>query len=493
MNTGFTIGKGNQPLEIQNQMLMRHGLITGATGTGKTVTLKVLAENLSEQGIQVFLADVKGDLASLAEPLEMNEKIQERLQELGVTDFTPRTYPVTLWDVYGKAGVPVRASISEMGPMLLSRLLGLNDTQSGVLDIAFRVADKEGWLLLDLDDLKAILGYLSENASAFRSEYGNIAPASVGAIMRSIISLEEQDGGVLIGEPALNIADLLQKPSNEGMIHILQSQNLYTKPLLYSTLLLWMLSELYEELPEVGNIEKPKIVFFFDEAHLLFDSAPKVLVDKIEMMVRLIRSKGVGIFFITQSPLDIPDAVLAQLGNKIQHALRAYTPKELKNVRLIAQTFRESEGIDVAEAITSLKTGQAVVSPLDAEGIPKPVDIALIYPPKSKLGTLSPEKVAELTAQSPFLFKYKESVNRESAYEMLSSRAELAKREKEEQDLRDRIAKEEAQKAKEEAKAKPRAANREGYVERFTKNIMGTAGREVGRAIMRGIFGTLKR
>lgn len=493
MNTDFTIGLGQQPLVIQNQMLMRHGLITGATGTGKTVTLKVLAENLSEQGIQVFLADVKGDIASLAEPLEINEKITERLTELGLTNFTPRTYPVTLWDVYGETGVPVRASISEMGPMLLSRLLGLNDTQSGILDIAFRVADEEGWLLLDLDDLKAMLAFLSENAAEYRARYGNIASSSVGAIMRSIISLEEQDGGVLIGEPALQITDLLQVSSNEGMIHILQSQKLYSNPLLYSTLLLWLLSELYEELPEVGNVDKPKIVFFFDEAHLLFDAAPKVLVDKIEMMVRLIRSKGVGIFFITQSPMDIPDQVLAQLGNKIQHALRAYTPKELKNVRQIAQTFRESEGIDVAEAITSLKTGQAIVSPLDAEGIPKPVDIALIYPPKSKLGTLSPEKVQQLMMQSPFMFKYKERVNRESAYEMLASRAELAKREQEEAELRERIAKEEAQKAKEEAKAKPKASSREGYVERFTKNIMGTAGREVGRAIMRGIFGTLKR
>lgn len=489
----FVMGKGNRPLTIEKQMLMRHGLITGATGTGKTVTLKVLAENLSEQGIQVFLADVKGDLSSLAEPLEQTPAIQERLAELGISNFSPRSYPVTLWDVYGEKGIPVRVSISELGPMLLSRLLGLNETQSGIIDIAFRVADERGLLLLDLDDLKSMLGFLQENAGEFRTRYGNIAPASVGAILRSILSLEQQDGALLIGEPAMQIEDLLARPSEEGMIHILQSQQLYLKPALYSTLLLWLLSELYEQLPEVGNVDQPKIVFFFDEAHLLFDSANKALVDKIEMIIRLIRSKGVGIFFITQSPLDIPASILGQLGNKIQHALRAYTPKELKDVRAIAQTFRESEGIDVAEAITGLKTGQAVVSPLDADGIPMPVDIALIYPPKSKLGTLDENRYPQLVAQSPFQFKYKERVNRESAYEMLMTRAEQMAREKEEADTLARLEKEAKDRAKEEAKNKPRPSNREGIGERFTKNIVGTVGREVGRTLIRGILGSLKR
>lgn len=488
----FIMGKGSRPFVMENQMLMRHGLITGATGTGKTVTLKVLAENLSEQGIQVFLADVKGDLSSLAEPLENNPDIQARLETLGVKDFVPRSYPVTLWDVYGEKGIPVRTSIAEMGPLLLSRLLGLNDTQSGIMDIAFRVADEQGWLLLDLDDLKAMLGYLSENAATFRSQYGNIAPASVGAILRSILSLEEQDGDLLIGEPALHVADLLQKPGEEGMIHILQSQKLYLKPALYSTLLLWMLSELYEELPEVGNIDKPKIVFVFDEAHLLFDDMSKALTDKIEQIIRLIRSKGVGIFFVTQSPMDIPESVLGQLGNKIQHALRAYTPKELKDVRAITQTFRESEGLDVAEAITSLQTGQAVVSPLDPDGTPMPADIAMIYPPKSKIGTLAEERYGELMRQSPFLFKYEQRVNRESAYEMLSTRAEQLAHEQEAEALRVQLEKEAKEKAKKEAKNSPRS-NREGITERFTKNIAGTVGREVGRTLIRGILGSFKR
>lgn len=489
----FVMGKGNRPLIMQNQMLMRHGLITGATGTGKTVTLKVLAENLSEQGIQVFLADVKGDLSSLAEPLEATPAIQERLASLGLSEFTPRNYPVTLWDVYGEKGIPVRVSISELGPLLLSKLLGLNETQSGIIDIAFRVADERGLLLLDLDDLKSMLGYLQENAAEFRTLYGNIAPQSVGAILRSILSLEQQDGDILIGEPALQIEDLLARPGEEGMIHILQSQQLYLKPALYSTLLLWLLSELYEQLPEVGNIDKPKIVFFFDEAHLLFDSASKALVEKIEMIIRLIRSKGVGIFFVTQSPLDIPGSVLGQLGNKIQHALRAYTPKELKDVRAIAQTFRESEGLDVAEAITGLKTGQAVVSTLDPEGIPTPADVALIYPPRSKLGTLDELRYPKLVQQSPYLFKYKDRINRESAYEMLTRRAEQMAREKEETETLERLEKEARERAKEEARNKPRTHNREGMAERFTKNIAGTVGREVGRTLIRGILGSFKR
>lgn len=490
--SNFTVGRGAVPLVIENQMLMRHGLITGATGTGKTVTLKVLAENMSEQGIQVFLADVKGDLSSLAEPLESTPAIQERLAELGVREHTPRAYPVTLWDVYGEKGIPVRVSVSELGPLLLSRLLNLNDTQSGILDIAFRVADEQGMLLLDLDDLKSMLAFLQENAKEFRPVYGNIAPASVGAILRSILSLEQQDGQLLIGEPALQIEDLLAKPSEEGMIHILQSQKLYQKPALYSTLLLWLLSELYEQLPEVGDVAQPKIVFFFDEAHLLFDSANKALVDKIEMIIRLIRSKGVGIFFVTQSPLDIPDGVLGQLGNKIQHALRAYTPKELKDVRAIAQTFRETEGLDVAEAITELKTGQAVVSVLDPEGIPTPADVALIFPPKSKLGTLDEAKYPALVQQSPFQFKYKERVNRESAYELLQARAEQMAKEQEELETLARLEKEAKERAKEEAKNKPRN-QREGITERFTKNIAGTVGREVGRTLIRGILGSFKR
>lgn len=525
----FTIGRGQEPAELILNMLMRHGLITGATGTGKTVTLKGIAEHLSDNGIQVFLADVKGDLASLAEPIERNEAIDKRLASIGMTDFTPKSFPVTLWDVYGERGIPLRTSVSELGPVLLSRLLNLNDTQAGVMDVAFRVADAEGLLLLDLDDLKAMLGHLSERSSELRTQYGNIAPQSVGAIIRAILSLEEQDGDILIGEPALHAEDLLKRPGDEGMIHVLAAQKLYLKPKMFSTLLLWLFSELYETLPEVGDVEKPKLVFFFDEAHLLFDDAPKALVDKIEMMVRLIRSKGVGVFFVTQSPFDIPPNVLAQLGNKIQHALRAYTPQELKNVRQIAQTFREREGIDVAETITQLKTGQALVSLLDEEGIPKPVDVVTIAPPRSHLGTIEAAREQELIQASPFLFKYKERVNRESAYELLTSRAEQLHREKEEAEREERLRKEEAARAKEEAalqkeelklqaqrereaavqareEAKVRAAqeraaaaqkrsasSREGYVERFTKNILGTAGREVGRQIMRGILGNLKR
>ena len=481
MNT-ITIGQGKEPLRIQKSMLMRHGVIAGATGTGKTITLKVIAEQLSEAGINVFLSDVKGDLSSLAQPLEATPDIQERLKEVGLTEHVPRAYPVTLWDIYGEKGIPLRTSITEMGPLLLSRLLDLNDTQSGLIDVAFRIADEEGYLLLDLEDLKAILGFMMENASALRPHYGNIAPSSVGAILRRLLSLEEQDANLLIGEPALQIADLLQKPSAEGMIHILQSQKLFLKPKLYSTLLLWLLSELFEELPEVGAIDQPKIVFFFDEAHLLFDGTSKALIEKIELMVRLIRSKGVGIFFVTQSPLDIPDEISSQLGNKIQHALRAYTPNELKNVRAISKTFREAEGINVEEAITSLRTGEAVVSVLDEKGIPTTADVAMIYPPKSKIGTLSEEMYFPLANQSPFMFKYKEPVNRESAYELLATRAELAAQEAE------RLALE-----KERAKLEKKKSSRMTPTESFARNIFGSAGREVGRQIIRGILGSLRK
>lgn len=482
MENYFTIGQGQEPLVIQKSMLMRHGLITGATGTGKTVTLKVIAEQLSEAGINVFLSDVKGDLSSLAQPLESTPDIQERIQSLGIGEHVPRSYPVTLWDIYGEKGIPMRTSISELGPLLLGRLLDLNDTQSGIIDVAFRIADEEGYLLLDLDDLKSILGFMMENAAALRSTYGNIAPSSVGAILRRLISLEEQDGDIFIGEPALQIGDLLQQASAEGMIHVLQSQKLFLKPKLYSTLLLWLLSELFEELPEVGAVGKPKIVFFFDEAHLLFDDAPKALIEKIELMVRLIRSKGVGIFFVTQSPLDIPDEISGQLGNKIQHALRAYTPKELKNVRAIAQTFRAREGIDAEEAITALRTGEALASVLDTEGIPTPADVCMIYPPKSKLGTLSEDMYVTLANQSPFMFKYKERINRESAYELLASRAELQAHEAEEEALR-----------KEQEKLAKKNSNKNTIGESFAKNIFGSAGREVGRQIIRGILGSMRK
>ena len=404
------------------QMANRHGLIAGATGTGKTVTLQVLAEAFSQLGVPVFLADVKGDLAGLAKPGEISDKITQRLQTCGVSGFSFSACPVSLWDVFGEKGVPVRTSVSEMGPMLLGRMLGLNDTQSGVLHLVFRIADDEGMLLIDLKDLKAMLAYVGDNASRYTLNYGNISKASVGAIQRAIAILEDQGGNQFFGEPSLELSDwLMLDESGKGYVNILAAEKLFQKPALYSTFLLWMLGELYELLPEAGDSELPRMVFFFDEAHLLFDDCPKALMERIEQTVRLIRSKGVGVFFITQNPTDVPSNVLSQLSARVQHALRAFTPAEQKIVRAVAQTFRQNPAFDTEEALTNLKTGEALLSFLDEEGTPSVVQRATILPPQSSIGAISDSLRSTFLETSPFLEKYAEAYDRESAYEVLSA------------------------------------------------------------------------
>ncbi len=416
------IGTGDSPVMLLPQMANRHGLIAGATGTGKTVSLKVMAEGFSDLGVPVFLADIKGDLAGMVNPGEHNDGIASRLVKCGVPSFQYQDYPTVFWDVYGKQGHPVRATVSEMGPTLLSRMLGLNDVQEGVLSILFRVADDEGMLLLDLKDLKAMLAYIGENARDYTLDYGNISSATIGAIQRAVGVLEDEGGDLFFGEPALNIADWLQiDEQGRGVINILAADALFQKPKMYSTFLLWMLSELYELLPEAGDLDKPRMVFFFDEAHLLFKDCPAALLEKLEQVVRLIRSKAVGVYFITQNPCDIPMTVLGQLGNRVQHALRAYTPLDQKAVRTAAQTFRANPAFDTEEAITTLKTGEALVSFLDEDGAPGIVQRATILPPQSSMSAISPEERAQEMACSPFIGVYDETVDRQSAYEQLSA------------------------------------------------------------------------
>jgi DNA helicase HerA-like ATPase len=415
------VGRGDSDLELQLAMANRHGLIAGATGTGKTITLQVLAESFSAHGIPVFMADVKGDLTGISQPGQSKPKIDDRVRTLGLHDFQFAGCPATLWDVFGAQGHPIRTTVSEMGPLLLSRLLSLNDTQAGVLNIVFRVADEHGLLLLDLKDLRALLTYVAENASAFTSRYGNISSASVGAIQRGLLTVEQQGGDKFFGEPALNLDDLMQTgPDGRGVINILAADRLLLAPKVYATLLLWLLAELFENLPEAGDLPKPKLVFFFDEAHLLFQDAPAVLLEKIEQVVRLIRSKGVGVFFVTQNPQDIPDNVLGQLGNRVQHALRAFTPNDQKMVRAAAQTFRANPKFNTESVITQLAVGEALVSMLDAKGQPTVVERALICPPRSQIGPIAPEQRAQLLRDSLVAGVYEAAIDRESAYEKLT-------------------------------------------------------------------------
>ncbi len=397
----------------------RHGLITGATGTGKTITLQRLAERFSAIGVPVFMADVKGDLSGLAAAGVLTGKLQERLDKLGVQDFAPAKCPVVFWDVFGGNGHPVRATISDMGPLLLARLLNLNDTQSGVLQLVFKIADDNGLLLLDLKDLRAMIQYVGENAKNFTTEYGNVSAASIGAIQRGLLTLEEQGGDVFFGEPMLDINDLLQTDAGQGVVNILASEKLLASPRLYSTFLLWLLAELFEQLPEVGDADKPKLVFFFDEAHLLFNEAPPALLEKIEQVVRLIRSKGVGVYFVSQNPLDVPDTVLGQLGNRVQHALRAFTPRDQKAVKAAAQTLRANPQFDAETAITELAVGEALVSLLDEQGRPTVVERAFILPPASRIGPLSDAERQQLIQSSALFGHYEQLVDRESAYEKL--------------------------------------------------------------------------
>jgi uncharacterized protein len=417
--------------EIECHMLPglanRHGLITGATGTGKTITLQTLAENFSRIGVPVFMADVKGDLTGISQVGQLSDKIANIIKERGLTPSEPRACPTTLWDVFGEQGHPVRATVSDMGPLLLARMLSLNDVQEGVLQLVFKIADDNGLLLLDLKDLRAMLQHVGENASQFTTEYGNVSAASIGAIQRGLLQIDEQGGDKFFGEPMLNIADFMQTaptPQGQaGVINILAADRLLNSPRLYATFLLWMLSELYEQLPEVGDLDKPKLVFFFDEAHLLFNEAPKVLIERIELVVRLVRSKGVGVYFVTQNPLDIPDSVLAQLGNRVQHALRAFSPRDQKAVKAAASTMRANPKLDVETAITERAVGEALVSLMDSKGRPSVTERVFVIPPGSQIGPITPAQRSALVANSLVAGVYEKTVDRESAYEKLKDRA----------------------------------------------------------------------
>jgi DNA helicase HerA-like ATPase len=473
------IARGETDIGILPKMANRHGLVAGATGTGKTVTLRVLAEHFSSIGVPIFMADVKGDLSGLCQPGGEVPKIAERVEDLKLKDFKYQAYPVVFWDPEGVQGHPVRTTISEMGPLLLSRLLNLNDTQSGVLTLIFKIADDNGLLLLDLKDLQAMAQYAGDNADQFRTSYGNVSSASVGAIQRSLLALEQQKADKLFGEPALNLDDLIQTSAQgQGVINILAADQLIQAPSRYATFLLWLLSDLFERLPEVGDPPKPKLIFFFDEAHLLFEDAPKALVDKIEQVVRLIRSKGVGVFFVTQNPLDLPDRVLGQLGNRVQHALRAFTPRDQKNVKAAADTFRANPKVDVGRAITELGVGEGLVSVLDDKGTPTPVERAWILPPQSRLTPLTPVERDQVVKSSLLYGRYEKTVDRESAYEILKSRAELAK---------------EGEAARGAQKRQPPSPEEQAgkILLDMGKSAARSAGTQIGRQIMRGILGSI--
>ena len=478
----------------------RHGLITGATGTGKTVTLQALAQQFSGIGVPVFMADVKGDLSGLAKAGGANPKVAERAKSLGV-ELAYAACPVVFWDVFGENGHPVRATVSDMGPLLLSRLLGLNDTQEGVLNLVFKIADDGGLLLLDTKDLRSMLQFVGDNAAKFTTEYGNISAASIGAIQRGLLALETQGAGRFFGEPMLNIADLMQADGGKGVVNILAADKLMNSPKLYATFLLWMLAELFEQLPEVGDPEKPKLVFFFDEAHLLFNDAPKALLEKIEQVVRLIRSKGVGVYFVTQNPLDIPESVLGQLGNRVQHALRAFTPKDQKAVKSAAETMRPNPKLKIQDAITELGVGEALVSFLDEKGRPNVTERMFIVPPGSQLGPVTPEERKQVIAASPIAGHYEKAVDRESAFEILKSRTEAAagapgpaSGKATPPAAGGGTGSGEAGNAIKEilfGKTGPRGGQHDGLAQMLAKSAVRTIGSSVGREIMRGVLGSI--
>jgi uncharacterized protein len=478
---GLLVAKHKNPLYLLPAMSNRHGLIAGATGTGKTVTLQVIAEQFSRLGVPVFMADVKGDLSGISQAGSAKPKIQERITQLKLGKFDFGGCPVTFWDVFGEQGHPVRATVSEMGPLLLSRLLRLNDTQSGLLTMVFKIADDNGLLLLDLKDLRAMLDYVGTNASDFRTSYGNVSAASVGTIQRGLLTLEEQRGDAFFGEPALNLDDLMQTDGNgQGMVNILAADRLLQSPQVYATFLLWMLSELFEQLPEVGDPEKPKLMFFFDEAHLLFNDAPRPLLEKIEQVIRLIRSKGVGVFFITQNPLDVPDIVLGQLGNRVQHALRAFTPRDQKAVKAAAETFRSNPGLDVEKVITELGVGEALVSFLDEKGTPGIVEQAFVCPPHSQIGPITPDQRKKLVTASVLYGHYEKAVDRESAYEKLKSKAE------------ERVQPvPTAAPAPSPMRVPSPGRQRESIMEAMTKSVLRAASSQIGREVVRGVLGSI--
>jgi len=473
MSEGLLIAKGTNEHLLLPRMANRHGLIAGATGTGKTVTLRVIAEGFSRIGVPVFMADVKGDLSGIAQPGQENPKITERVSKLGFEEFQLAGYPTVFWDLYGQQGHPVRTTISDMGPLLMSRLLNLNETQSGVLTLVFKIADDNGLLLLDLKDLRAMLQYVGDNAAQFKTQYGNVSAASIGAIQRGLLELEEQGADRFFGEPALELDDMMQTDQQgRGVINVLAADKLISSPKLYATFLLWLLAELFERLPEVGDPEKPRLLFFFDEAHLLFDDAPAVLQEKIEQVIRLIRSKGVGVYFVTQNPLDVPDVILGQLGNRVQHALRAFTPRDQKAVKAAAQTFRQNPDLDVEVAITELGVGEALVSLLDDKGRPCVVDRALICPPQSQLPPLTPAERDNVIKRSTIYGHYEKALDRESAYEMLKARAPQAE-----------------QTPAQTGKSWESEAG--SLLEAFGKSAARAVGSQVGREIIRGVLGSL--
>ncbi|HEX8979816.1 MAG TPA: helicase HerA-like domain-containing protein [Parasulfuritortus sp.] len=489
MTAPLLIAKADQTdLCILPQMANRHGLITGATGTGKTVTLQTLAERFSRIGVPCFMSDVKGDLSGISQPGGGNAKVAERIEKLGLADHTYQGFPVTFWDPFGEIGHPVRATVSDMGPLLLARMLELNETQTGVLNLVFKVADDNGLLLLDLKDLRAMLQFVGEHGKEFTTEYGNISAASVGAIQRGLLALETQGGDRIFGEPMLNIEDMMQTERGRGIVNILSADKLMQSPKLYATLLLWLLSELFEKLPEAGDLDKPKLVFFFDEAHLLFDDAPDALVDKIEQVVRLIRSKGVGVFFVTQNPADVPDKVLGQLGNRVQHALRAFSARDQKAVKAAAETMRDNPALDEEQAITELGVGEALVSFLDEKGRPGIVERAFVVPPEGRIGPITPDQRQAIIQSSLVAGVYEQAVDRESAYEVLKARSEQA------------------------AQAQPPArqpagtnggvggalggilmgdGRRQGLIEAMAKSAVRTIGTQLGRQILRGVMGSI--
>lgn len=512
MSTPIVIAKKTtdttQDIVLHSKFANRHGLIAGATGTGKTVTLKVMAESFSRIGVPVFLADAKGDVSSLAKAGSSNPKFDERLKSLQLDTIPFAASPVIFWDLFGQQGHPIRTTISEIGPLLLAQMLNLNDTQEGVLSAVFRVADDQGLLLIDFKDLKAMLTYVSENAASLKAEYGNLSPASLGAIQRNLLALGDQGGEQFFGEPSLNILDFIQTDTNgHGYINILAADKLMNTPKLYATFLLWMMSELFEQLPEVGDMDKPKLVFFFDEAHLLFDNASPALQQKIEQVVRLIRSKGVGIYFITQNPLDLPESVLGQLGNRVQHALRAFTPKDQKAVKTAADTFRANPEFKVDQAITELAVGEALISCLDEQGTPQIVERGWVMPPYSAFTPITPEERQVIIGQSIVAGVYDQAVDRDSAYEILQKKVLQQSQEKEADELAKQQSKEQDALAKQQAKEQERFAREQQKAaeksqrdrEKLTQDIVGTfaksaarsLGGTTGQKIVRGLLGSL--
>lgn len=507
LNGKIWLAKSDEKVFLEPKMANRHGFIAGASGTGKTITLKVLAESFSQLGVPVFLADIKGDLAGMCKAGVHSESMEKRINKLGIEDWRYRVFPTRFWDIYGEYGHPVRTTVSEMGPMLLSRLMDLSDVQSDVLNLVFKIADDKELLLIDIKDLKAMLRYVGENRAEFSAEYGNMSAQSLGAIQRSLITLEDEGGAEFFGEPTIDIRDWMQRDEQgRGYINVLHSVKLVQNPTLYATFMLFLMSELFEKLPERGDAEKPEMVFFFDEAHLLFSDAPKVLVQKIEQVVKLIRSKGVGIYFISQSPSDIPDSVLAQLSNRVQHALRAYTPSEQKAVKAAAQTFRTNPAFDTQTAIMELGVGEALVSCLDENGVPGIVQRAFILPPQSRMGTITDEERRAVIDASDMKQKYDKAIDNFSAYEYFEQQNE--EQEKEEQEAAEKAAKQAAKEEKKAAKsakstttkrtsatakaAKKTKSAASKAMTRVTNSAMSTIGRELGRSIIRGIFGSIK-